>query len=436
MRKGVLALFSVVVVACSSSAAKDDELGQATEQPIIGGVLDHGDPAVGYMSAQSGNTGWGCSGAMISPTVFATAAHCVDDRTASTVFKVTFVHDQSKATASEWHAVKEAHHDSRFLQTGYINDGHDCAVLILKDPVNVAPIPLNREAVDGSWHGQSIRLVGYGNNNGRAGTGSGIKREVTVPIANHRDGVVEINTAGRTTCQGDSGGPGLVKRNGVEVLASITSYGAQYCPGEAGLSRADLCADFFDRFLGGTCTPNCSGRQCGSDGCGGSCGTCGNGQTCSSSGQCTGGGCTPSCNGKQCGDDGCGGSCGTCGNGQICDAGGQCVGGSCTPEAEPNDTSSTGNALGPKLCGALTYSDYVDWSQWSVAGAGVAYKVKLVASGDAQLLMWKYVGGQWYTIDLTGHNEIARTANGAGTYAVAVYSPSRSSQSYTLTLDR
>jgi hypothetical protein len=44
--------------------------------------------------------------------------------------------------------------------------------------------------------------------------------------------------------------------------------------------------------LGGTatCTPNCTGKTCGDDGCGGSCGACTGGQTCSPAGTCTGGG--------------------------------------------------------------------------------------------------------------------------------------------------
>jgi len=40
---------------------------------------------------------------------------------------------------------------------------------------------------------------------------------------------------------------------------------------------------------GGTCTPACSGKTCGDDGCGGSCGTCDTGETCSA-GVCMGGG--------------------------------------------------------------------------------------------------------------------------------------------------
>jgi hypothetical protein len=39
---------------------------------------------------------------------------------------------------------------------------------------------------------------------------------------------------------------------------------------------------------GGSCTPSCTGRICGDDGCGGSCGSCATGQTCNASGQCEG----------------------------------------------------------------------------------------------------------------------------------------------------
>jgi hypothetical protein len=38
---------------------------------------------------------------------------------------------------------------------------------------------------------------------------------------------------------------------------------------------------------GTSCTPSCSGKNCGSDGCGGSCGTCQSGYTCNGSGVCT-----------------------------------------------------------------------------------------------------------------------------------------------------
>ena len=57
------------------------------------------------------------------------------------------------------------------------------------------------------------------------------------------------------------------------------------------------------------CTPDCSGKQCGGDGCGGFCGTLDG--TCPDSQQCMKNICVcqPDCFGKVCGDDGCGGLC-------------------------------------------------------------------------------------------------------------------------------
>ncbi len=86
------------------------------------------------------------------------------------------------------------------------------------------------------------------------------------------------------------------------------------------------------RSLVTACTPQCAGKQCGSDGCGGSCGTCTAPQTCGGGGTpgvCGGGACRPVTGcpaGANCGTipDGCGGtlSCGTCPAGQVCGAGG------------------------------------------------------------------------------------------------------------------
>jgi hypothetical protein len=86
------------------------------------------------------------------------------------------------------------------------------------------------------------------------------------------------------------------------------------------------------------CTPNCSNKACGDDGCGGSCGSCGTHQTCSAANQCV---CAPSCSGKSCGDDGCGGSCGSCGSNRTCSAAGQCV---CAPNC-------SGKVCGDDGCG-------------------------------------------------------------------------------------
>ncbi|MBM4388529.1 MAG: hypothetical protein FJ088_12360, partial [Deltaproteobacteria bacterium] len=87
-----------------------------------------------------------------------------------------------------------------------------------------------------------------------------------------------------------------------------------------------------------TCTPDCSNRDCGPDGCGSLCGECQNNEFCSTEGKCVpldedviinevanDTACTPDCDGKQCGSNGCGGSCGGCPSGYACDNDGQCI---------------------------------------------------------------------------------------------------------------
>lgn len=95
------------------------------------------------------------------------------------------------------------------------------------------------------------------------------------------------------------------------------------------------------------CVPQCLGRTCGSDGCGGVCGTCGSGETCTS-GRCQTV-CVPSCTGRTCGSDGCGGSCGTCGGGQVCSAG-SC--GACVPSCSGRECGSNGCGGTCGSCGA------------------------------------------------------------------------------------
>ena len=80
------------------------------------------------------------------------------------------------------------------------------------------------------------------------------------------------------------------------------------------------------------CTPQCSGKSCGDNGCGGTCGTCSANQTCNTNSQCISTSCTPkTCAelGRVCGavNDNCGGtlSCGTCEAGKVCSSTGQCV---------------------------------------------------------------------------------------------------------------
>lgn len=62
------------------------------------------------------------------------------------------------------------------------------------------------------------------------------------------------------------------------------------------------------------CIPECTGKECGDDGCEGSCGDCLINYECEY-GKCV---CIPDCVGKECGDNGCAGWCGYCSGGSSC----------------------------------------------------------------------------------------------------------------------
>ncbi len=102
------------------------------------------------------------------------------------------------------------------------------------------------------------------------------------------------------------------------------------------------------------CTPQCTGKVCGTDGCDDVCGYCAYGEICSPEGQCVVDICPKQCEAevdgetipKECGIDGCGGYCGFCvTEGDFCGNDGFCYGGACEPDCD-------GKACGPDGCGS------------------------------------------------------------------------------------
>ena len=105
-------------------------------------------------------------------------------------------------------------------------------------------------------------------------------------------------------------------------------------------SNCGVCSGAQDACLSGLCVciPDCAGKVCGDDGCGGSCGACSGAQDLCVDGSCI---CQPECTGHQCGSDGCGGSCGSCVGPQDICVNHQCV---CQP-------ACVGLQCGPDGCG-------------------------------------------------------------------------------------
>lgn len=80
---------------------------------------------------------------------------------------------------------------------------------------------------------------------------------------------------------GGGGGVMLLPNADVGRVDAAIDYGR-----DAGISVPDAYVPSPDAYHAPSCTPSCSGRACGSDGCGGTCGTCSGTAMCTAAGQC------------------------------------------------------------------------------------------------------------------------------------------------------
>jgi V8-like Glu-specific endopeptidase len=391
------------ILLCGCSGSIDSPRSNESDAPIIGGTTDSADPAVVMLYANSGSI---CTATVISSTTLLTAAHCVSPQTVgNTTFQAYFGADANKGGGT-WAAIKETHYDTRF-DVNNLGGGHDVAVAILANPTSVTPKAVNRSSSITALVGQAVRLVGYGLNNGSAQTGAGTKRQVSTRLNQVTGLLLSIGNSSAETCNGDSGGPAFMTIGGVETLVGVTSFGQVGCTGGGYDTRIDIYSSFIDQYVRGgappppSCTPSCSGKNCGDDGCGGSCGSCTGGATCNSTGQCEA---PPPASGSS------------------CDANGGW-------ESEGNNSPATANQLcsDGHIDGAIDASGDVDWYAWSV-GANVDYYVTLsYLPQDYNMTLYKVVNGSLSSIAtaLDNHDgadqQIARHTSDGGTYYLKVF---------------
>lgn len=209
-------------------------LPAAPASAITNGVADgSGHPNVGGLVAPtqySDGTWIYCSGTLISPTVFLTAAHCAEgDRV-----RVTF--DPAYVAGDPVHA-GTFHADPAY--PGPTSDAHDIAVVVLDKPVKgITPAALPRaDSLSGLSSTQQFTSVGYGayevtNSPGGHQYLYDDERMVATGTLNSTNKTwlrISMNpaTGNGGTCYGDSGGPNFLGTT--QVVAAITITGDAVC---------------------------------------------------------------------------------------------------------------------------------------------------------------------------------------------------------------
>ena len=201
---------------------------------VTGGSLDGAaHPAVGLLLADRGaGPEPECSGSLVSPTVFVTAAHCVATLASDRVW-VSF--DSRYVAGSSPLDAGTAHADPLYGTSK--TDSHDVAVVVLDAPVTgVAPLALPKQAALDApgFRSQNVTNVGYGYSD-RTFTFDGYRRWSTSRVSNVQPTELMLADQPGGVCYGDSGGPQLAG----DVEVAITSSGNRACAGQSWAYRLD-----------------------------------------------------------------------------------------------------------------------------------------------------------------------------------------------------
>jgi len=229
---------AALLVGCASSTGED---GQATqnEAPIVGGQTTAEYPAVGAFTMAHRAF---CTGTVIAPRVVLTAAHCL--RGGPLVGLNRFVLGRTASTPQVdlpiERIVPHPDYDRETL-------ANDIGVAILGQDAPVEPMALAAAAMDATWVGREVELVGYGVTALGTETG-GKKRSVVIPIATVTGTQFSYTYEHGGACVGDSGGPAIVRdAEGRITVAGVTSHGDTACARFGVETRVDVYSDFIAR---------------------------------------------------------------------------------------------------------------------------------------------------------------------------------------------
>lgn len=232
MRAAVIVLAVAGAAACEVEPAVD-----ATSQPIIGGTLHSGSPAVVMTLTRTGQ----CTGTLIGDRTVLTAGHCIeaDIESGNNQGTVFFGSGDSDFRTRRVNQIRIHRYYSGFAN-------FDIGMLKLAEdrPDDVDPIPFNLEPLP-NIIGQEVRYVGFGVNDAANQSGGGVKRQAFLTVSSQGPQHIGIGDSLTNICQGDSGGPTLHFIDDVEHVIAVGSYGADLCRAESKVNRVDAHADIF-----------------------------------------------------------------------------------------------------------------------------------------------------------------------------------------------
>jgi secreted trypsin-like serine protease len=172
-----------------------------------------------------------CSGTLISPTVFLTAAHCAEDGQRVRVTFDTAYQDGDKVYTGTFHS------DPLYNQSQ--SDPHDIAVVVLDKAVKgITPAQLpTADSLSNLSSTQQFTSVGYGAYEVTKGPGghqylyNDVRMVATGTLNSTNPSWLRISmnpsTGNGGTCYGDSGGPNFLGTT--QIIAAITITGDAVC---------------------------------------------------------------------------------------------------------------------------------------------------------------------------------------------------------------
>ena len=257
--KAALACAAAGVFAATAHAITFGE-PDGTRHPNVGALVADWNP-------ESAGPDQFCTGTLVSPTLFLTAAHCMVDWPEGTTFWVTFspTYDEASASPTGLVRVTDFTVHEGFAQPGGGSDAYDIAIVTLETPQTATPAELPELGLLDTFSQQELRQLGFttvgyglvrtskkGGPHGFIDETNRLVAQQTFLSLSKKWLTLNMNpsTGSGGTCYGDSGGPHFLGGMTSNLLVSLTVTGDAMCRATDQTYRLDsiTAQEFLSRF--------------------------------------------------------------------------------------------------------------------------------------------------------------------------------------------